>query len=118
MNFWDEVRKIAEAIKEFFVSGQAEELLGEALQVALIIVKVIAMFNDEPPKERKPQIARDILKFVKYAPDGALEELEELKRNGKLHLMSGADMDRVLGLATGAFIDGEKKRKSGKTAKA
>jgi len=118
MSFWDEVEKLWDSIVEFFKSGKAEELFSEAFQVALIIVKIIAMFNDEPPKERKPQIARDIMKFVKYAPDGALEELEELKRNGKLRLLTGADMDRVLGLATGAFIDGEKKRKAGKTAKA
>ena len=115
MTFWDEVKQIAADVFEFFRSSKAEELLGDALRAAAIIVKIIAMFNDPPPNERKPQVARDILKFVKYAPPGALEELEDLKRNGKLDEMTAADMDRALGLATAAFID-QDKRRAGKTA--
>jgi hypothetical protein len=109
MSFWDEVRKIADGIVEFFKSGKAEELLGAALQVAAIVIKVVAMFNDAPPKERRPQVARDIMKFIKYAPDGVLEGIESLKRKGRLDKMTSADMDRVLGLATGEFIDAKNK---------
>lgn len=114
MGFWDDVREILEKIVQFFKSEEAQQLLAEALKVAVMIVKVIAMFNDPPPSERKPQVARDIFKFIKYAPPGALLKIEELKEHGKLNQISSADMDRVLGEAIAAFVEGKVKDKKGK----
>jgi len=110
MGWWQNVVDALTKVYEWFNSEKGQETIANIGKAIAIIVQVIGAMNEEPTNERKRDLVRQMLNWLKYADPQDLAMLLEIKNTGALDDLTPEEMDLQCGIVTGAFVKERRER--------
>ena len=112
MGLWDQIEKGAAVVGkilggfwDWVTDTETQKQAERLIQIIGIIIGGIGLISSQPiPNERRPMLARDILKWLKAIPEEQLAKIVLAKADGVLDEALDEEMDEACGMMIGRYM--------------